>query len=384
MKTKPRNHGSPHEARGTEISGFGMGLYIHIPFCVSKCSYCDFLSFEGAKCQQQYVDALLAEMNTAHEIDTVYIGGGTPTALPTPLLCKVLKKIQTFNIIRDIEVTVEMNPITNAHSLLPELKAHGVNRLSIGLQAWQDDLLAKVKRAHTSRDFTETIQAAHAAGIDNINVDLMFGLPGQTMEDWLESIAQVISHAPQHISAYSLTPAENTHLWNTLKSGEIIIPDDETDRAMYHEVIRQLAASGYRHYELSNFAKPGFEGRHNANCWTRRPYLGFGLGAHSFDGSVRWHNTEDMKLYLEGSIQEGFQHLSTQDAMSEFMFLGLRMTDGINPHDFQSQFGTNLSDCYGSIINELIVKGLLEYKDGKLALTSLGLDLANQVFESFI
>jgi len=365
----------------------GIGLYIHIPFCVSKCSYCDFLSFECTDTQESYVKALISEMksqNITSQIDTIYIGGGTPTALPTPLLCEILCEVQSFNLAKDVEVTVEMNPCTNSQSLLSALKAHGVNRLSVGLQVWQDELLTKINRAHTAKDFTNTIQSAKSVGINNINIDLMFGLPGQTTGHWNESIAQVISHNPTHISTYSLTPAENTPLWDAIEKNEIYLPDEETDRAMYHEVIRQLTAAGYEHYELSNFALSGYASRHNVDCWTRKPYLGFGLGAHSFDGYARWSNTEDMEKYLNRQDRENYQPLSTEDAMSEFMFLGLRMTDGISPQHFQNQFGKSITDCYGSTIENLIAKDLLAYKAGNLILTSLGLDLANQVFGSFI
>jgi len=371
----------------------GMGLYIHIPFCVSKCGYCDFLSFEGKddSLQRRYVEALIAEIQAANnrttEIDTVYIGGGTPTALPTHLLCEILHEVKHFNLTKDAEITVEMNPCTAPHSVLPDLKTCGVNRLSIGLQAWQDDLLATIGRAHTTQDFVSTMEAARAAGFDNINVDLMFGLPGQTQRHWQESIAQVAAFAPEHISAYSLTPAEDTLLWDALEAGKIQLPDESADRKMYHQAISLLAAAGYEHYELSNFAKPGRRSRHNVNCWLRKPYLGLGLGAHSFDGAARWNNTEDMGQYLSSpllNIIENHQQLSIQDTMSETMFLGLRLTKGISLQDFHNRFGKPLTDYYGPKLEMLTAKGLLAYKDGCIALTPLGLDLANQVFEAFL
>ena len=373
-----------------------MGIYIHIPFCISKCNYCDFLSFECTNTQEQYVNALTNEIkaaNIAATVDTVYIGGGTPTALPTPLLCEIINEAKKFNLADDAEITVEMNPCTNSYELLSALKSQGVNRLSIGLQAWQDKLLKTLKRAHTVTDFTNTIQAAQAIGINNINIDLMFGLPTQTMEHWNESITQVLALNPTHISTYSLTPAENTPLWDDLETNRLNLPNEETDRAMYHRAIHQLTAAGYKHYELSNFAIPTHESRHNIDCWTRKPYRGLGLGAHSFNGSARWNNTEKMKAYINTtdspatippSIQENYQQLSTQDAMAEFMFLGLRMTEGISPQNFQAQFGIPLIDVYGKKIESLIQKNLLEYKFNNLALTTLGLDLANQVFEAFI
>ncbi|MCL2571900.1 MAG: radical SAM family heme chaperone HemW [Defluviitaleaceae bacterium] len=343
------------------------GLYIHIPFCVSKCSYCDFLSFESTD-YEPYVQALLTELKSAHitnKVDTVYIGGGTPTALPSPFLYEILQEVHNFNLTPDAEITVETNP----NSQLPDLKSYGVNRLSIGLQAWQDDLLGRIKRTHTAHDFTKTIQTAKAAGIHNINVDLMFGLPGQTMAHWKESITQVLALNPTHISTYSLTPAENTPMWDEQDN----LPDESTDRAMYHKAINLLTSAGYQHYELSNFAKPGYRSRHNVNCWRRKPYIGFGLGAHSFDGTTRWNNSTNITQYLSGSKKENIQILTSQDAAAEIMFLGLRMTEGISP---PPQFKPS--------IDKLIDKGLLTYNDEKIALTPQGLDLANQVFTEFI
>jgi len=396
----------------------GMGLYIHIPFCVSKCAYCDFLSFEGAggDVHRQYVNALISEMRYAmagegdlglfrrnnYSIDTVYIGGGTPTALASPLLCEILREVQRFGFTQgaapgaglapDTEITLEMNPCTNQLSALAEYGRYGVNRLSIGLQAWQDEFLRGLKRAHTAAEFTKTMEAARLAGIDNINVDLMFGLPGQTLENWRESIARVIAHGPAHISAYSLTPAENTPLWDDLEAGKVNLPCETTDRAMYHEAIRVLAGAGYGHYELSNFAKPGRESRHNIDCWLRKPYIGFGLGAHSFDGKRRWRNTADMQRYLDvwGSpakgvcTREDLEMLSRRDAMAETMFLGLRMTQGVSIHGFYQQFGEHIADCYGRELEILIAKGLIRRTGERVALTTLGLDLANQVFEAFL
>ena len=404
------------------------GLYIHIPFCASKCAYCDFLSFEGTEeaLQKRYVGALKREISAScKEIfyDTVYIGGGTPTALPSPLLSSLFSGDWRFNLTDDVEITVEMNPCITSQgtvcnstgiplkvspwaamkALIFDLKVWGVNRLSIGLQAWQDELLERIGRPHKARDFVATIKEARAVGIDNINVDLMFGLPGQTVEHWRETIAHVLSYGPEHISAYSLTPAENTPLWDKLETGETRLPDDATDRAMYHEAITLLSAAGYRHYELSNFALPGRESRHNVNCWLRRPYIGCGLGAHSFDGASRWHNPSDMERYLEGGenhyshrqfrqndgkfpcdMVEDYHVLSTQDAMAETMFLGLRMTDGVNPSDFYNQFGKSLTEAYGTEIERLLSQGLLLYKNENIALTPLGLDLANQVFGAFL
>jgi len=428
-----------------DLTNKGMGLYIHIPFCMSKCAYCDFLSFEGAGAglQERYVRALIAEMRAVitavsatlrgksrgflpalgqkssktfphsvrncysavaeagKAVDTVYIGGGTPTALPAYLLCEILREVRQLNLSPDAEITLEMNPSTNPHAALAEYARHGVNRLSIGLQAWQDAFLRGLRRAHTSAEFTQTMQAARAAGIDNINVDLMFGLPWQGLWHWRESIARVVAHEPTHISAYSLTPAEDTPLWEALEAGKIALPSEANDRAMYHEAIKLLAAAGYGHYEISNFAKPGHESRHNVDCWQRKPYLGLGLGAHSFDGGRRWRNTLDMGRYLEvweahakegpapgqyGNVaaREDVEVLSQRDAMAETMFLGLRMTNGVDPRLFHKNFGRYLTDCYGRELETLVSKGLITHTPERVALTPLGMDLANRVFEVFM
>jgi len=394
----------------------GMGLYIHIPFCVSKCMYCDFLSFEGlgAGIHEQYVRALTKELRQTAEwqanlkqhntatgssvvlprIDTVYIGGGTPTALSSPLLCEILQEVQRFNLAYGVEITLEMNPITNPLSALADYARIGVNRLSIGLQAWQDLFLRGLRRAHTSAEFIETMQAARDAGINNINVDLMFGLPLQSLWHWRESITQVVAHSPAHISAYSLTPAEDTPLWDAMAAGKINLPCESTDRAMYHDAIKMLGAAGYEHYELSNFAKPGRESRHNIDCWIREPYLGLGLGAHSFDGERRWRNASDMGRYLdvwgasgegeETCIREDVEVLSRRDAMAETMFLGLRMIKGVSTQKFFQDFGQQLTDCYGQELEMLVAKGLIVCTPERVALTPLGMDLANQVFEVFL
>ena len=404
-----------NKAKNTLSNSQGMGLYIHIPFCASKCAYCDFLSFEGMGegTQRRYVDALLREMRDARDelgaIDTVYIGGGTPTALPSFLLCEVLEEVRQFNLSSDVEITLEMNPCTGPYSALAGYKNLGVNRLSVGLQAWQDHLLSGLRRGHTAGEFTQTMEAARAAGFKNINVDLMFALPGQTMEDWQESIRLVITHAPEHISTYSLTPAEGTPLWDTLESGKTQLPEDSVDRVMYHEAISLLGAAGYMHYELSNFALPGRESQHNIDCWRRKPYRGLGLGAHSFDGGMRWRNTLDMGGYLgcwgggdktlcchqtqlapTGAadtvcdVREDIEILSQRDAMAEMMILGLRMISGVRPKDFYDMFGIHLADCFGAELERLAAKGLIVSTPNRVALTALGLDLANQVFGAFL
>ncbi|MCL2604217.1 MAG: radical SAM family heme chaperone HemW [Defluviitaleaceae bacterium] len=375
-------------------------IYIHIPFCENKCAYCDFLSFPPQafnfvsnrhEVAADYTRALLAELRAAREgdmknriIETIYIGGGTPTAIPASFLCDIIKEAKRFEVTSDAEITVEMNP--GGRFPLPALRAAGVNRLSIGLQSFQDPLLKKIGRTHTAKDFIETFRAARDAGFDNINVDLMFSLPGQSREDWREGLERLAALRPEHISTYSLTPAEGTPLWDGLESGKITLPDDEADRGMYYDANRILAAAGYVRYEISNFALPGRESKHNVNTWKRRPYRGFGLGAHSYEqsgqGGIRWHNTENMGKYLQTpSLRENIIHLTEKDAMAETMILGLRLTEGIALNQLKAEYGPNV---YAAEIAALIANGLLAKKEGRIFLTARGTDLANRVFGAFI
>jgi len=358
-----------------------MGVYIHVPFCLHKCNYCDFLSFDNNHdAQEKYVAALLREIETAeinHPIDTVYFGGGTPTALPSLLLCKILDAVAKLPLSQGAEITVEANPGTLTREYLTALKKHGVTRISLGVQSTKPHLLNAVNRRQDLIAVWENYHTAQEVGFTNINLDVMFGLPGQTMADWAETLAEIIRLAPQHISAYSLTPAEGTPLWTQLENGEITLLTEETDREMYHYMIRTLARAGYRHYELSNFAKPGFESRHNVDCWQRVPYRGFGLGAHSFCGRTRWHNTEDLQAYIAGDYaQKDVEILTAEDAQAEIMILGLRLLHGIAEED--------ISRAYKAKIIQLTKKGLLQRKEKRVRLTPRGMDLANQVFGEFV
>jgi len=373
------------------------GIYIHIPFCLQKCDYCDFLSFEvNEQTQNAYVNTLLHEMRSVsidHEVSTIYIGGGTPTALPSHLLCKIIAAAKTLAP-SAIEITVEANPGTLTREYLAGLKSHGVTRLSMGLQTTKPHLLRAINRLHSMTDFLDNFHAAREAGFDNINVDLMFALPGQTLQEWQETLTEIIALSPEHISAYSLTPAENTPLWSALENGKIHLPSDETDRDMYHMARKCLADAGYIHYELSNFAKPGYESRHNVNCWRRVPYHGFGLGAHSFDGVKRWHNTEDMGEYLAGHhTPQGIDELSEADIQAEIMILGLRLTEGIRESEIPQAFkgeveAQKIKRACARVsyraISYSMKKGLLALENGYVKLTARGMDLANQVFEAFL
>jgi len=335
---------------------------------------------------EAYVQHLLSElcnsewMTGSYCIDTVYIGGGTPTALPSFLLCKILDAVKALPLLPDAEITVEANPGTLSLEYLRDLNVHGANRLSLGLQTTHTHLLSAIGRGraiHSDLEiFIQNYHQAKAAGFDNINIDLMFALPSQTLQEWQETLQEVVALSPQHISAYSLTPAENTPLFDALEKGELILPDDETDRNMYHYAREFLADAGYMQYELSNFAKPGFESRHNVNCWKRVPYIGFGLGAHSFDGTNRWHNTEEMKEYIISPQKKGFQSLTESEAFAEKIILGLRLTDGI--------LESEIPDQYAAKVQTLITDGLLKHENQNICLTPRGMDLANVVFTEFL
>ena len=354
------------------------GIYIHIPYCISKCDYCDFLSFP-LKTPNEYVDALIKEIKSSQittKIDTLYIGGGTPTALPSPLLCKIINTAKELPLLPNAEITVEANPGTLTAEYLKALKHCGVNRLSFGLQTTHPHLLKLINRKHTKEEFLQNYATAIDVGINNINIDLMFALPTQTLKEWQETLEEVITLSPQHISAYSLTPAENTPLYTALENNKLTLPTDEVDRNMYHTAIEMLKKAGFIHYEISNFAKPNHKSQHNINCWKRVPYIGFGLGAHSFDGKNRWYNTENMANYINSNEKkEGIQSISESEALLESIILGLRLSEGINE---------NLTINHKPTVQNLIKNGLLVQNGSNIKLTAKGMDLANQVFTAFL
>jgi len=374
------------------------GIYIHIPFCIKKCSYCDFLSFPASgETMRDYVDALTHEMeqfkqNTDLDVDTIFIGGGTPTVLPEAYLkhviqmCAALASKNPSSQQASVEFTVEVNPGTVHLPQLQMLYNEGVNRLSFGLQSTHDRLLESISRIHNYETFEINYITAREVGFENINIDLMFGLPNQSMQEWRESLEKIISLAPEHISVYSLILAEDTPLSDHVDSGVVALPDETTDRAMYHLARQMLTDAGYIHYEISNFAKPGYMSRHNTNCWRRVPYYGFGLGAHSFDGNMRWHNTENMNAYIHdsGSAPLDVETLTKEEAMSETIILGLRLLDGVNEHDFYEQFGVKIKDVYLEEITNLLLNGLIIKENGRICLSEKGLDLANVVMEQFL
>ena len=352
-----------------------VGIYIHIPFCRTKCLYCDFVSFPYEDDKHiNYQQALLQELSNCEElndveIQTIFIGGGTPTVLSPVFLCEILQFLYSKKCAAKTEVTIEANPGTLNVSMLRALHQSGVNRLSIGLQAVQGNILQKIGRSHSYENFLENYNSAVMVGFNNINVDLMFSLPMQTMDDWHESLEKVIELNPQHISAYALTMEEH---------GVLKPLDSKTDRQMYYLCKKILKKNGFEHYEISNFAKDGYACRHNIKYWAREEYLGFGLGAHSFFKGRRFCNTSDLGLYINnnGAVKDGVHILSEKDAMEELIFLGLRMIRGIP----ENALGQN----YEETVQKMLKAKLLKRNSGRLSLTAKGLDISNYVMGAFL
>lgn len=372
-------------------------LYLHIPFCVRKCFYCDFLSAPaGADTREAYLRALLAELEgraaeyAGYTVTSVFVGGGTPTVMEAEQLSRLFCAVGDFYRIEpDAEISVEVNPGTADAEKLARLREAGVNRLSIGLQSADNGELAAIGRIHTWEQFAETWRLAREAGFGNLNVDLMSALPGQTLESYRATLRKVLQLAPEHISAYSLILEEGTPFYERYEKGLLELPDEETDRRMYHDTKRILREAGYERYEISNYARPGFACRHNCGYWRRADYAGFGLGASSLVENVRFKNRESLPEYIGNptGCRGDFRRLSREEQMEEFMFLGLRLTDGIEAEAFEAAFGKTLQEMYGGVIGKNTADGLLAW-DGperkRLLLTERGLDVSNYVMAQFL
>ncbi|AOT68536.1 radical SAM family heme chaperone HemW [Geosporobacter ferrireducens] len=374
-----------------------IGLYIHIPFCKQKCAYCDFVSFEGRNTERdEYIAALVGELESWHnplkdyQVQTVFFGGGTPSLLSIPQLDFILEGIHRyFKLKASPEITIEANPGTLDKEKLTYYRQSGINRLSIGLQAWQDELLRTLGRIHTRKEFLENYYAARDAGFENISVDLMFGLPNQCFQDWKETLQQVLYLKPDHISTYSLKVEEGTPFDRLYEQGKLILPDEELERAMYHYTITVLAQHDYRHYEISNFALNGKESIHNKIYWKNEEYIGIGVGSHSSFNKVRFSNTADINKYREliesqknPMVEQ--EKISIEEEMSETMFLGLRMMAGIDLDRFQRRYQVDAREKYEKQITDFIKQGLLTMAGDKLRLTQRGIDVSNRVFASFL
>lgn len=384
-------------------------LYVHIPFCASKCMYCDFLSFRALRTvHEEYITQLMKEIKAQgaccreYQITTVFIGGGTPSVMDPFFIRDVMQALfENFNIAEDGEITIEVNPGTMLQNKLHIYRASGINRVSIGLQSADNRELQYLGRIHTFEEFLKSYQCARMAGFSNINIDLMSGIPGQTCESWKNTLKKVVMLKPEHISAYSLIVEEGTPYWNMYGEGAVDrgsyppLPDEDTENRIYHLTRNFLSEQGYGRYEISNYGKPGWECRHNIGYWTQIPYLGLGLGASSYLGGCRFANERDMAAYLSLDFDENreealvclrgpVQRLTREARMEEFMFLGLRMLKGISEIEFVSMFGVKVENVYGAVINRLIANGLLQKKGVWISLTEWGMDVSNFVLSEFL
>ena len=385
-------------------------LYIHIPFCVKKCDYCDFLSFPAdSNTQIRYVHALLQEIRYYgnllgdYHVPTIYIGGGTPSWLEENLIYTVLQQVaSSFHVEADAEISIECNPGTVTAKKLNVYQSAGINRLSIGLQSTNNEELKALGRIHTCDQFLKTYELARNAGFENINIDLMSGLPYQTLDKFLESLQTVIRLKPEHISAYSLIIEKGTPFYERYKFDAVkqeagihteILPDEDEVYRIYKATQDVLKQAGYRQYEISNFAQPGYACRHNIGYWTRENYLGLGLGASSYIQGFRFHNESDLSCYdkirmngtdADEKLHQEITRLSDKEKMEEFMFLGLRMIKGVSGSEFFQRFGQNMWNVYGNVLNKLKDEGLIIVDMPDVRLSDYGIDVSNYVLSEFL
>ena len=401
----------------------GLEIYIHIPFCVKKCDYCDFLSAPAdLETKEKYVEALINEIKlnknkmSEYVVDTVFIGGGTPSLLEENQISKIMSVLRdNCNMSENPEITIECNPGTITESKLWEYKKRGINRISFGLQSANDQELKSIGRIHNYAGFLESYNLARKCGFDNINVDLMSALPGQTLKSYEETLNKVVRLEPEHISAYSLIVEENTLMYDRVNKAQIkginILPDEESERKMYYLTNNILRSNGYRKYEISNYSKPGKECKHNIGYWQRKEYLGFGIGAASLYKENRYNNISDINKYIEvltnnikensinnvgnssevenqvnllNSIVKNLQQLTERDRMEEFMFLGLRMMEGVSMEKFERYFGKPYMEVYGKVQKKMEDKRFLINDNGYVKLTEFGIDLSNYVMSEFL
>ncbi len=380
-----------------------LSIYVHIPFCVRKCNYCDFLSFYAKKdVVEMYFEALKKEIMLSAKggdllVKSIFFGGGTPSFVEAEKICDTLKTIQSsFAVAENAEISIEVNPASAMFDKLLAYREAGFNRLSIGAQSLDDEELKVLGRAHTSAMFLETFENARKVGFDNINVDVMSALPGQSLKSYVQTLEKVLSLKPEHISAYSLILEEGTPFYDM----ELDLPDEDADRAMYHETKEILDRFGYHRYEISNYAlgeqdDPKYECYHNKVYWKRGNYLGLGIGAASMVDNVRWSNVRDIHLYVDAQMSKVDREILSPEAqMEEFMFLGLRLIEGVSVEEFKRQFGRDIWEVYGEVIDKYAGLGLLEYSRSEagresventyLRLTDKGLDVSNTVMAEFI
>ena len=401
-----------------------LGIYLHIPFCKKKCDYCDFISFpysQAIELVEKYIETMEAEIDsydlTSYNVTTIYMGGGTPSILPSKEIEKLLNKIKTKleenkneTKWEDIEITIEVNPGTVDKNKLETYKKSGVNRLSIGLQTTNNKLLKQIGRIHTYEEFLNTYQMAKEIVFQNCNVDLMLGLPNQTIQDLKQSLEKILELNPNHISVYSLIVEEGTPIERKLQKGELELPDEDTERQMYWYVKNILELNGYEHYEISNFAKKGKQSKHNLNCWHQKEYIGIGISAHSYLNGVRYCNSSEIDKYIKNINKKEFnindiinlcngdtkilkkidevyeinEIQSLEDKKREYMLLGLRKLEGIKISSFKEKFIENPIYVYHKELEKLVSEKLIKVEGDWIKLTNKGLDLANLVWEKFV
>jgi oxygen-independent coproporphyrinogen-3 oxidase len=382
------------EPKSTTKREMAAGVYLHIPFCKTRCSYCDFATevYRSPFEIERYVNALCREISHAEpaaqeSVDTIYFGGGTPSLLDESAIGRILDAISSrFAIASDCEITMEMNPATVSPEGLRGYRRLGVNRASFGVQTFDDRSLRLLARGHTAADARSTFGLLREAGFENISFDLIAGLPEQTPDNWSRNLEEAIALAPEHLSLYLLEVHSGTPLAEQISSGRRPAPDEEAAAEMYELMLDRLSASNLRQYEISNFARPGFESRHNLKYWTLQPVYGFGVSAHSFDGTHRFANSRDTAAYVEAVEQGRSAEVFREPAnlAAEFVFLGLRLERGISLADFEERFGFDLAADFASDLAELAENGLLTVADGKLQLTRRGKLFSNEVFARFV
>ncbi len=374
-----------------------LGIYVHIPYCVSKCPYCDFYSVTDNRMQDRYINALLLNMEdyskhtSGYDIDTVFIGGGTPTVLSPSKLSKIIGGISdNFTLRRDAEITVEMNPATLKRSALRSLRSAGVNRLSIGMQSANEEELKMLGRVHDYRQFEECYSDARRAGFDNINVDIMYGIPGQTHKTLAETLASVIKLDPEHISLYGLKIEENTPFYGREK--ELSLPDEDTEADMYQRSVKILSDAGYQQYEISNFSKPGRTCLHNLKYWNCEEYLGFGASAHSYFRNHRFATVRDIATYVEAMeypshdvklISEDYE-IRPQERLGEYVMLRLRLKEGIDTDVFAERFGLSFERMFGKYLKVYVAGGFMEKAGRFYRFTPRGMYVSNYILSAML
>ena len=374
----------------------GMELYLHMPFCVRKCAYCDFLSFPtDQETQNLYTRRLREDIDAMGKkygdipVETIFIGGGTPSVPDSALIVGIMEHVRkAFHVAEGAEISMEANPGTVTREKLTDYRRAGINRLSFGLQSANDRELKLLGRIHTWAEFLESFHLARECGFTNINIDLMSALPGQTRESWKDTLKRVTDLNPEHISAYSLIIEEGTPFGEKYGSeeGRKLLPDEDSEREMYHETKRFLRACGYERYEISNYAKPGRACRHNIGYWTGVPYLGLGLGASSYMDGCRFVVNSDMKQYLEEKpgMFTDVEKLTKKDMEEEFFYVGLRMTAGVSLPEFERRFGVSAKDVYPGLMEMFVEEKAAVFQGDRFVLTDYGLDVSNYIMAQFL